>query len=76
MRDRIGSIARLLFGLAVALALGVGLQQALASATESRSGLCEGTCPNVDRCILCCIDAGGTGGACVGPGQSVCICEA
>lgn len=57
------------FSVTVALALGFGAQQALASDAEAL--LCSGTCPDLDACISCCIVAGGNNGACFG---TTCFC--
>lgn len=64
-----------LFAAALMVALGFGVQQALAS-ESSRAMLCEGTCQiSEDHCVFCCIDHNGSGGQCVGPGQTICLCE-
>lgn len=69
--DRITKwIGRIVFtsGLAIALAFGAG--QALASGSGLE--LCEGTCPNEKACDTCCVEHGGSGGACF---LDYCICE-
>lgn len=72
MRSILAAFGRILFALGIVASLAFGVHEA-AGLGPDRSFLCEGTCPNQQACELCCIDAGGSGGACVNPEDCICI---
>jgi hypothetical protein len=66
-------LGRVVFVLGVVVALGFGLQQAVASGSAVLED-CDQYCPNDTECAKCCLRAGGSGGECVGPGKLWCMC--
>jgi len=70
-------LGRVVFVLGVVVALGFGLQQAVASDNAVFED-CNQYCPHdEEECAACCVRAGGTGGECWGPPSfPTCICIA